>query len=143
MQVSVPVLDVDTDSDAIDAFARELLALPGVVRVDAGTGSYGVVPDDALAEVLTALGVEKVDDERFIVPADLVGEELTARFTPDDGGRGTWLSVVPDVERILQRGRSARGEHPRTWTRRSTSVSRARARASWTRRTRCSAVCRG
>jgi len=98
LQVSVPSLDATADGEAIDAFARQLLALKGVARVDAATGSYGVVPDDALAEVLTSLGVEKVDARRFIVPADLVGEELTARFTPDDGGRGTWLSVVPDVE---------------------------------------------
>jgi RND superfamily putative drug exporter len=104
LQVSVPALDVNGDGDAIDEFARKLLAVPGVVRVDAATGSYGVVPDDALAEVLTSLGVEKVDDERFIVPPELVGEELTARFTPDDGGRGTWLSVVPDVEPFSTEG---------------------------------------
>jgi len=104
LQVSVPALDATADADAIDAFARDLLALHGVARVDAATGSYGVVPDAALAEVLTSLGVETVDGRRFIVPAALVGEELTNRFTPDDGGRGTWLSVVPDVEPFSAEG---------------------------------------
>ena len=58
MQVSVPSLDVNGGSrDAIDAFARQLLALPGVARVDAATGSYGVgAPTTRSAEVLTSLG---------------------------------------------------------------------------------------
>jgi RND superfamily putative drug exporter len=104
LQVSVPSLDPTADGDAIDAFARRLLALPGVARVDAATGSYGVIPDESLAEVLTALGIEQVGGGRFIVPAELVGEELSARFTADAGARGTWLAVVPDVEPFSRDG---------------------------------------
>jgi len=105
LQVSVPTLDANADADAIDAFARRLLRLPGAARVDAATGSYGVVADPELAQVLRGLpGVERLDDGRFIVPATFVGEKRTARFLPDNGGRGTWLSVVPDVEPFSPEG---------------------------------------
>jgi RND superfamily putative drug exporter len=107
LRVSAPALDVRTDQAEIDRFARAVLGVAGVARVDAATGSYGVVPDAQLATVLPALpGVERYDATRFIVPAAIVGEKRTARFTPDDGGRGTWLSVVPDVEPF-----SPQGEH--------------------------------
>jgi RND superfamily putative drug exporter len=105
LQVSVPTLDATADAATIDRFARELLRMPGAARVDAATGSYGVVADPELAQVLSGLpGVERLDDGRFIVPAAFVGEKRTARFLPDDGGRGTWLSVVPDVEPFSPQG---------------------------------------
>ncbi|MBM3658024.1 MAG: hypothetical protein FJW95_00770 [Actinobacteria bacterium] len=77
-----------------------LVSILVLARVDAVTGTYGLVPDDELATVLPTLpGVEQFDDERFIVPAAIVGpERTTERFTPIDEGRGTWMSVVPDVE---------------------------------------------
>jgi RND superfamily putative drug exporter len=106
LRVSLPTLDVDADPQRIDGFAREILAIDGVARVDAVTGTYGLVPDAELAGVLSGLpDVEQFDGERFIVPADLVGpERTTERFAPDDGGSGTWLSVVPDVEPFSEAG---------------------------------------
>ncbi|MFM8303182.1 MAG: MMPL family transporter [Actinomycetota bacterium] len=100
LQVFVPTLDTKTDEAAIDAFARRILAVEGVARVDAVTGSYGVIPDDRLAALLPGLaGVEQFDEARYIVPARyLDAGSTTARFSPDDGGVGTWLSVVPGVE---------------------------------------------
>jgi RND superfamily putative drug exporter len=105
LEVSVPTLSSSKDATTIDEFARKLLRVPGVARVDATTGSYGVAADPALAQVLSGLpGVERLDDGRFIVPAAFVGEKRTARFLPDGGGRGTWLSVVPDVEPFSPEG---------------------------------------
>ncbi len=113
LRVSLPALDVDDEADQaqIDEFARKVLAVPGVARVDAVTGTYGLVPDDELVPVLTTLaadpgsGVSQFDEERFVVPAALVGaERTTVRFSPDDGGAGTWLSVVPDVEPFSAEG---------------------------------------
>ena len=111
LRVSLPTLDVDSDQEEIDEFARKVLAVAGVARVDAVTGTYGLVPDEELAPLLTGLsadpssGVSQFDDERFVVPAALVGEErTTVRFSPDDGGVGTWLSVVPDVEPFSSEG---------------------------------------
>jgi RND superfamily putative drug exporter len=105
LRVSVPTLDVERDKAAIDGFARDILAIEGVARVDTATGSYGVVPDDQLAAVLPTLpGVEQYDATRYIVPAVLVGEARTGRFLPRDGERGTWLSVVPEVEPFSTQG---------------------------------------
>jgi len=105
LRVWVPTLDVTRDQSSIDAFARKILAIDGVARVDAATASYGVVPDEKLAAVLPSLpGVEKVDATRYIVPAAIVGKVRSERFTPSDGGRGTWLSVVPDVEPFSTQG---------------------------------------
>jgi RND superfamily putative drug exporter len=81
--------DPDADSDALDAYARQVAALDGVERVDAVTGYYG----DGIVE----LGVEA-----GFVPAN----ELSAgRFGPDAGsGEGTWMSVVPAVEPLSPEG---------------------------------------
>ena len=110
LQVAIPGLDVNSDQAKIDALARRLLVLPGVARVDAATGTYGATVEGDRATALTALasvegsGVEALAGGRFIVPATLAPKAVTARFTPDDGGRGTWLSVVPDVEPFSDEG---------------------------------------
>lgn len=107
LRVSLPALDLADAADAerVDAFARDLLAIRGVARVDAATGSYGVVPEGALADVLPTLpGVEPVGDGRFIVPAQYLPPPLLARFAPDRGGFGTWVAVVPDVEPFSDAG---------------------------------------
>jgi putative drug exporter of the RND superfamily len=77
LQVLVPNANLDTDRDAIEAFARKLVVLPGVARVDAGNGYYLVA-----------------DGKVVVAPPN----ELSDRFRPDSGTRGTWLSVVPDIE---------------------------------------------
>ena len=105
LRVSMPAVDV-TDTATIDAFARKAVAVPGVARVDAPTGSYGFRPTGAIAEVLPILaadpnsGVEDLGGGRFIVPPrpPFVSEKLVSRYTPDKGASGTWISVVPNVE---------------------------------------------
>jgi RND superfamily putative drug exporter len=77
LQVLVPNANLEKDSDAIGAFARKLVVLPGVARVDAGNGYYLVT-----------------DGKVVVAPPN----ELADRFRPDSGTRGTWLSVVPDIE---------------------------------------------
>jgi len=106
LRVRLPTLAVDTDQAEIDAFARKLLAIDGVARVDAVTGAYGLVPTEDQAALLPGLpGVERYDDERYIVPAALVGPaRTTERFSPRNGGRGTWMSVVPAVEPFSPEG---------------------------------------
>jgi RND superfamily putative drug exporter len=74
----VPAASVTTDQNAIDQMAKAIAALPGVARVDAGTGSY----------LQAAAGQ--------VVPTP--PNALSDRFEPDDEARGTWLSVVPTVE---------------------------------------------
>ena len=81
--VSAPALDAGADTAAIDRYARALAAVPGVVRVDALTGYY----------LATANGVVAAP------PTD-----LSDRFRPRAGARGTWLSVVPDVEPVSAAG---------------------------------------
>jgi putative drug exporter of the RND superfamily len=77
LQVLAPDADLQADKSQIDALARRLALLPGVSRVDAGTGSY-----------LAA------DGKVAVVPPT----ELAQRFTPDQDATGTWLSVVPNIE---------------------------------------------
>jgi RND superfamily putative drug exporter len=83
LSVHLPDVDAAADEDAIDAFARRLAAVPGVVRVDAITGYY-LVQDGKVAAV---------------PPND-----LSTRFEPDEGKRGTYVSVVPDVEPLSSEG---------------------------------------
>ena len=83
LPVSLPDLDVVTDSAVIDRYARALAAVPGVVRVDAATGYYLVTADGVAAAPPT---------------------DLSDRFRPRAGASGTWLSVVPDVEPISAEG---------------------------------------
>ncbi|MFM7270057.1 MAG: MMPL family transporter [Actinomycetes bacterium] len=83
LPVSLPDLDVVTDSAAIDRYARALAAVPGVVRVDAATGYYLVTADGVAAAPPT---------------------DLSDRFRPRAGASGTWLSVVPDVEPVSAEG---------------------------------------
>jgi RND superfamily putative drug exporter len=77
LQVLAPDANLQSDTAAIDAFARKIVVLPGVSRVDAGTGYY------------------VVSNGKVVV---LPPNELSDRFKPDTGARGTWLSVVPDIE---------------------------------------------
>ena len=111
LRVSLPTLDVDADQAQIDKFARKVLAVEGVARVDAVTGAYGLVPTPEQEAVLAGLasdpasGVSQVDDERYIVPAALIGpERTTERFSPNAGADGTWISVVPSVEPFSSEG---------------------------------------
>jgi len=84
LSVSVPGLDPKTSRDAIDRFARELKNIPGVARVDALTGEYLVI------------------NKRLVAAPPIPG--LTQRFAPPAGQRGTYLSVVPDVDPLSSRG---------------------------------------
>ncbi len=77
LQVLAPNASLTTDNDAIQAFAKKLVVLPGVARVDAGNGYY-----------LKAKGAV------IVAPPN----DLSARFKPDRGTTGTWLSVVPNIE---------------------------------------------
>ncbi len=77
LQVLMPEANLERDADAIQAFAKTLAALPGVARVDASNGSYLPTKD----------GVA-------VAPPN----DLSARFVPERGAVGTWLSVVPDIE---------------------------------------------
>jgi RND superfamily putative drug exporter len=105
LRVSMPSVDV-ADAAEIDQFARRVIAIDGVARVDAPTGSYGYRPTGEDTQLLSTLaadsasGVEELGDGRFIVPArpPFVSARLASRFTPDDGGTGTWISIVPNVE---------------------------------------------
>ena len=94
LSVQVPDIDPRTNEKAIDEFARELAGLPGVSRVDAITGEY-LVANRKIAAYPPAL-LKGVNPElaRFI----------EQRFTPQPGQRGTYLSVVPDVEPLSSRG---------------------------------------
>jgi RND superfamily putative drug exporter len=70
-------VDAAEAEDAIDAYARDLAALPGVARVDAATGYYladSVAPPDDLS---------------------------AGRFALDGG---TWLSIVPSAEPLSAEG---------------------------------------
>ncbi len=71
------------DLDAIDAYAIDLSAVEGVLRVDAVTGSYRQGEDP--------------------IPAELIPPDLLSRFTAEDSD-DTWLSVVPSVEPIGAEG---------------------------------------
>src|SRR5207249_3808013 len=77
-----PGVDPNARAADIDAYAKQLVTLPGVARVDAATGSY--LPGG------------------IAVPAG-TNPSVYARFVSD---AGTYLSVVPSVEPL-----SAEGEH--------------------------------
>ena len=78
------VLPEGADPDALDAYATALSAVDGVVRVDGSTGSY--------------------EGGEQLAPAELIPEELLARFEAEDGSDATWLSVVPGVEPVSAEG---------------------------------------
>jgi putative drug exporter of the RND superfamily len=81
IQVVVPEADPAAGDTDIAAYAAELSALEGVARVDALTGSY-------------------VGGAEVAPPG-----AISLRFaTPDDGGGGTWFSVVPGVEPLSADG---------------------------------------
>jgi RND superfamily putative drug exporter len=83
LHVYVPGADVVRDKAKIDALARRMYRVPGVARVDAVTGHYARFNGDL---------------------AVLAPDSLSTQFKPDEGTRGTWLAVVPDVEPISSRG---------------------------------------
>ena len=124
LSIQVPGVDTKTDATKIDAFAKRLAAVPGVARVDAITGEYLVVKKKVLA-----------------VPPAFLGKSLAhflaQRFAAPPGASGTYLSVVPDVEPLSNRGiqlvKDLRG-----FPRRSTSSSPAPPRSWWTPRRSCS-----
>jgi RND superfamily putative drug exporter len=77
LQILIPKAALDGDRASIDAFAKKLVALPGVARVDGGTGYYLLLDGKVTA---------------------LPPNALSDRFKPDQGTVGTWLSVVPNIE---------------------------------------------
>jgi putative drug exporter of the RND superfamily len=79
LQVLAPTANLKTDAAALDAFAKKLVVLPGVSRVDGGNGFYLPSENGTVAVVPPPSG-------------------LGDRFHPDAGGDGTWLSVVPSIE---------------------------------------------
>jgi RND superfamily putative drug exporter len=83
LSIQVPGIDPKTDVKAIDQFARKLAILPGVARVDALTGEYFTL-------------------NKTLVAAPPI--PIAQRFAPPAGQRGTYLSVVPDVEPLSSRG---------------------------------------
>jgi RND superfamily putative drug exporter len=85
LQVLVPNVDPKAQHAAIDTFARTLSVEPGVARVDAVTGYYHI-----------SLGGAPLP---FVPP-----NSLSDRFAPQPGKRGTYLSVVPDVEPLSAQG---------------------------------------
>ena len=82
IQVAAPDVDPEADRAAIARYAQQLAEVPNVVRVDALTGYY-------LVE----------DGKVSAVPPN----DLSARFEPE-GDRGTWFSVVYDVEPLSTAG---------------------------------------
>jgi putative drug exporter of the RND superfamily len=92
ISVLLPGVDPTTDRKAVDQFARRLAGLPGVSRVDAFAGEYLVI-DKKVVAVPPAL-----------LPPSLA-KFLEQRFAPRPGQRGTYLSVVPDVEPLSSRGK--------------------------------------
>jgi RND superfamily putative drug exporter len=89
LQVRIPDVDVTKDKTAIDAFAKTIEKIPGVVRIDAVTGFYGDVVGDG---------------KKIFIPPELGPKEITQRFVAQPGERGTYLSVVPDVEPFSPEG---------------------------------------
>ncbi len=83
LSVLVPDIDPKADQKAIDTFARKLVSLPGVVRVDTLAGGWVVL-------------------NKQIIPAPRYA--IADRFAPPAGQRGTYLSVVPDIEPLSSRG---------------------------------------
>jgi RND superfamily putative drug exporter len=91
LQVYIPGIDPTAAKEQIDAFAKELSNLPGAIRVDAVTGSYGDVLGDGKREPP-------------FVPSELVPKEVSARFQAEPGQPGTYISVVPNVEPFSEEG---------------------------------------
>ena len=83
LSVQVPDIAPTKDKATIDRFARRLAVIPGVARVDTLTGEYLVL-------------------NRKVVAAPPIS--LANRFVPPAGHRGTYLSVVPDVEPLSSQG---------------------------------------
>ena len=83
LHVYVPGADVVRDQAKIAALAKRMYRIPGVARVDAVTGHYA-----------------KFNGDLVVLPADSLSEQ----FKPDQGTRGTWLAVVPDVEPVSSAG---------------------------------------
>jgi RND superfamily putative drug exporter len=77
LTVFVPGYPVRPDRSAVDAFAKRLVLIRGVSRVDAATGYY--LP---------------VDGSAVVAPRN----DLSTRFDPRASRRGTWISIVPTVE---------------------------------------------
>ena len=94
LAILVPGIDPAADHAAIDRFARRLAAVPGVAHVDAITGEYLVL-------------------DRKVVGLPPIS--LAARFAPRPGARGTYLSVVPDVEPLSSRGETLVRDLRRGW----------------------------
>jgi RND superfamily putative drug exporter len=84
LSVFVPDVDPTTDRKAIASFATQLANIPNVARVDALTGEYLVV-------------------SKVVVPLPPI-PGVVQRFRPPAGQRGTYLSVVPDIEPLSSRG---------------------------------------
>jgi RND superfamily putative drug exporter len=85
LQVLIPNVDVTKDWTAIDVFARKIMKIPGVVRIDAaGNHFYG----DVAGDTPDAAGLKAI----------------AQRFGTKPGQRGTYLSVVPDVEPFSAQG---------------------------------------
>jgi putative drug exporter of the RND superfamily len=84
LSVYVPGIDTTADRSAIDRFARTLKGLPGVARVDALTGEYLSF------------------NNQLIAAPPIPG--LSQRFEPPPGQRGTYLSVIPDVDPLSSKG---------------------------------------
>ncbi|MGZ4121299.1 MAG: MMPL family transporter [Actinomycetota bacterium] len=89
LQVRIPDVDVSKDKTAIDAFAKKIEKVPGVVRIDAVTGFYG--------DVLS-------NGKHTFIPPELGPKAITQRFIARPGQHGTYLSVVPDVEPFSSQG---------------------------------------
>ena len=84
LSVFAPDVDPTTDLKAIDSFAKELAGIPNVARVDALTGEYLVI-------------------NKIVAPVPPI-PGVVQRFKPPPGQRGTYLSVVPDIEPLSSRG---------------------------------------
>jgi RND superfamily putative drug exporter len=83
LSVYVPNVSAEDSRDELDAFARRLIALDGVERVDTALGSYIYIDGKLLAGVKNS---------------------QTGRFDPAPGKTGTYLSVVPNVEPLSDAG---------------------------------------
>lgn len=83
LSVYVPGIDATADHNAIDRFARQLKGIPGVARVDAVTGEYLVL------------------NKSLVAAPPIPG--LAQRFVAPPGQRGTYLSVVPNVDPLSTR----------------------------------------
>lgn len=83
LSVQIPNVSVAEDREALDAFARRLLELDGVERVDTALGSY-------------------LYRDGTLIPG--FKNALTDRFEPGPGKTGTYFAVVPNVEPLSEQG---------------------------------------